>query len=184
MIDKNLVEKFKKAEQLFAKKKFDGSISNYKEILDSNPNFLPALNNIALCFENLNKLIDAEKFYSKCLSLKSDEITFMNNLSNVYLKQKKYDKALPLLKKSLQINGNQINIVQYTAMCLIDLNERKEAEKFCIEKLKVFSSDRLLAKIHARNLINLNKHREGLSAMKKGSGFIKLEGDKADIITS
>ena len=184
MIDKKFAEKFKKAEQLFNEKKFDESISNYKEILGSNPGFLPALNNIALCFEHLNKLIDAEKYYSKCLTLKSDEITFMNNLSIVYLKQKKFDKALPLLKKSLLINGDQINIVRCTAMCLIDLNERKEAEKFCVEKLKVFPNDRTLTKIHARNLINLNKHREGLSAMKKGSGFIELEGNKTDIVTS
>ena len=47
-IDQNLIEKFKKAEELFAKKKFDESILNYKEILNSNPSFLPALNNITI----------------------------------------------------------------------------------------------------------------------------------------
>ena len=108
----------------------------------------------------------------------------MNNLSNIYLKQKKFDQALPLLKKSLEINENQIKIVQFTAMCLIDLNERKEAEKFCIEKLKVFPNDLLLIKIHARNLINLNKHKEGLTVMKKGSGFIEFDGNKTDIVTN
>ena len=67
-------------------------------------------------------------------------------------------------------------------MCLIDLNERKEAAKFCVEKLKAFPNDRILIKVHGRNLINLNKHKEGLAIMKKGSGFIELEGDKTNII--
>ena len=89
---------------------------------------------------------------------------------------------MPLLKKSLQINENQIKIIQFTAMCLIDLNERKEAEKFCNEKLKTFPNDRLLIKVHARNLINLNKHKEGLNIMKKGSGFIEFEDNKTDIV--
>ena len=181
-IDQNLIEKFKKGEELFSKKNFDESILNYKEILNSNPSFLPALNNIALCYENLNKLAEAEAYYYKCFSLKLDEITFINNLSNIYLKQKKFNKALPLLKKSLEINQNQLKIVQFTAMCLIDLNERKEAAKFCVEKLKAFPNDRILIKVHGRNLINLNKHKEGLAIMKKGSGFIELEGDKTNII--
>lgn len=183
-IDQSTIEKFKKAEELFSKKKIDESIKNYKEILNFHPSFLPALNNIALCYEHLNILAEAETYYLKCVSLKSDELTFINNLSNIYLKQKKFDQALPLLKKSLEINSNQLKIVQFTAMCLIDLNERKEAENFCVEKLKDFPNDRILIKVHARNLINLNKHKEGLNAMKKGSGFIEFEGNKTDIVNT
>ena len=79
--DQDLVNKFKKAEELFAKKKIDESILTYKEILNSNPSFVPALNNIALCYEHLDRLEDAEIYYSKCISLKPNEIIFVNNLS-------------------------------------------------------------------------------------------------------
>jgi hypothetical protein len=67
-------------------------------------------------------------------------------------------------------------------MCLIDLNKREEAEKFSHKKLKEFKDDVLLNKLHARNLMSLNKHKEGLDYMKKATGFIEFDGGNIDII--
>ena len=69
-------------------------------------------------------------------------------------------------------------------MCLIDLDRKKDAEKFSSEKLKEFNDDILLNKLHARNLMSLSKHKEGLNYMEKATGFIEFDGDNTKIITN
>ena len=183
-MNKDLIKKFELAEKLFADKKFEKSIIEFKEILNSDANFIPALYNIGLSYEFLNQLKEAENNYFKCYSLKPDEILFMNNLSTVYLKQRKFEKALPLLKKSIKIKEKQLIIIHHTVMCLIDLDKREEAEKFASEKLKSFPNDSELNKLHGRNLMNLNKHKQGLEFMKKSTGFIEFQGNELNIITN
>ena len=69
-------------------------------------------------------------------------------------------------------------------MCLIDLGKIKEGEEFSSEKLKEFPDDVLLNKLHAKNLMSLNKHEEGLRFMKKATGFIEFDGDNTKIISN
>ena len=57
-----------------------------------------------------------------------------------------------------------------------------EKIKFSHKKLKEFKDDVLLNKLHARNLMSLNKHKEGLDYMKKATGFIEFDEGNIDII--
>ena len=183
-MNKDIIKKFELAEKLLAEKKYEESIANFSEILKTYPNFIPAIYNLGLCYEFSNQFEKAELSYDKCHSLKPDEVRFINNLATIYLKQSKFEQALPLLKKSLEISENQPIIVIYTLMCLVDLNKRKEAEKFGNEKLKTFSDDSELNKLHGKNLMSLNKHKEGLKFLKKATGFIELEGNNTNIVTN
>ena len=183
-MNKDIVKKFEIAEKLLAEKKYDESIANFKEIIKIEPNLIPAIYNLGLCYEFSNQLDKAELSYNKCYTLKPGEIRFINNLAVIYLKQKKFQQALPLLKESLEINENQQIIVYYTLMCLIDLNKREAAEKFGYEKLKTFSDYGELNKLHGKNLMNLNKHKEGLKFLKKATGFIELDGNSINIVTN
>ena len=96
-ISDEIKQLFSTAEKFFSERKLSESIECYKNILNENPNFLPALNNLALAYEYSNDLVNAEN-YLKCYSLNSKEVTFINNLSNLYLKQGKFTKAETLLK--------------------------------------------------------------------------------------
>ena len=183
-MNKDIVKKFELAEKLLTEKKYDESIANFKEILKIESNLVPAIYNLGLCYEFSNQLDMAELNYNKCHSIKPGEIRFINNLAVIYLKQKKFQQALPLLKKSLEINENQQIIVYYTFMCLTDLNKREDAVKFGNEKLKTFSDDSELNKLHGKNLMSLNKHKEGLKFLKKATGFIELEGNNTNIVTN
>jgi len=179
----NIEKKFKEAENFFSNKNYERTISVYNDILKENSNFVPALNNIAQAYEYLNNLEEAEKNYKKCVSLKPNEIIFMNNLSNVYMKQNDYNQALPLLEKSFEKNQNQIKIIHLTIMCLISLGMRKKVEQFSIKVLEIYPNDRLINNLCGRNLINLNKHREGLEFLKKGTGFIEFNNKKINLIS-
>lgn len=183
-MNKDLIKKFELAEKLLSEKKYEESIANFKKVLEIDPNQIPALYNIGLCYEFSNQFNEAEFYYKKCHTLKADEVRFINNLSTIYLLQKKFNQALPLLERSLKINKNQLVIVHHTMMCLIDLGKKKEAEEFSSEKLKDFPDDIVLNKLHARNLMSLSKHKEGLKYMKKATGFIEFDDDNTDIITN
>lgn len=102
LISDNIKKKFKEAEIFFSNKDYERTISVYNDILKENPNFVAALNNIAQAYEYLKNLKEAENNYKKCVLLKPNEIIFMNNLSNIYMKQNNFNQALPLLEKSFK----------------------------------------------------------------------------------
>src|SRR6056300_1633650 len=89
--------KFSLAEKLFLEKRTQESIDLYKEILSINPNLVPAINNLGAAYESLNNFFEAEKYYLQCFNINQEEIVFINNLANIFLKQRKLDKAIRLL---------------------------------------------------------------------------------------
>ena len=101
--DQDLRAKFTLAEKLFLEKKTQESINLYREILSINPNIIPAINNLGAAYESLNNFFEAEKYYLQCFNFNQEEIVFINNLANIFLKQRKFDKAIELFKKSLKI---------------------------------------------------------------------------------
>ena len=80
----NFENSFNKAEELRNKGKLIEAIEIFKNILKENPNFQPALNNIANCYFQLNQLEQAEKYYLACLKMSKNILT-LNNLSLLYL---------------------------------------------------------------------------------------------------
>jgi tetratricopeptide (TPR) repeat protein len=183
LISDNIKKKFKEAEIFFSNKDYERTISVYNDILKENPNFVAALNNIAQAYEYLKNLKEAENNYKKCVLLKPNEIIFMNNLSNIYMKQNNFNQALPLLEKSFKKNQNQIKIIHSIIMCLTSLEMREKAEQFSIQVLEIFPNDRLINNLRGKNLINLNKHQEGLNCLKKGTGFIEFNDKKINLTT-
>ena len=181
-IDQRTIEKFKKAEELFTEKKIDESIKNYKEILNFNPSFLPALNNIASCYEYLNKLAEAETYYSKCVSLKSDELIFLNNLSNIYLKQKKFNQALPLLKNSLAQAPNQEKVAESFAECLFSLNLKDDLNLFGEQAIKRYPLNEIFPIFYGKNLLKMGKHQEGLKVLKDINGVIEFNEESYNLV--
>ena len=146
--DQDLRAKFTLAEKLFLEKKTQESINLYREILSINPNIIPAINNLGAAYESLNNFFEAEKYYLQCFNFNQEEIVFINNLANIFLKQRKFDKAIELFKKSLKIqpqkkiNKNlkifiQINIGNETQKSGIEPSHLENFYNKCVHELKL-----------------------------------------------
>ena len=181
-IDSETERKFLEADKLRINNQFNDAIKILDKIIEKYPNFLPALNNIALNYVNLKNFIEAEKYYLICLNLKPEELIFINNLSKVFHDTNQYKKAIPLLKKSLAINNEQTDIVKIAAKCLFELNLTKDLDIFLSKVIKKYPHDITLEYFYGRNLLKMNKHSDGLSVLKKNLGVIEFDENKFKII--
>ena len=181
-IDLDTEKKFLEADKLRNKNQFKDAINILDKIIKKYPEFLPALNNIALNYVNIKNFIEAEKYYSICLNLKPEELIFINNLAKVFHDTNQYKKALPLLQKSLMKNKEQLDIIKITAKCLFELNLTKDLDIFLSKVLKKYSDDITLKYYYGKNLLKINKHIEGLNMLKKTLGVIEFDNKKFKII--
>jgi|TARA_X000001036_G_scaffold421150_1_gene442726 tetratricopeptide (TPR) repeat protein len=176
-IDKETEKKFLEAEKYRANKDFEKAISIFQDILDQYPKLPPALHNIAICFTEQKKFLEAEKAYLKCLNTEPVSILSINNLAKLYYNTGQFNKALPILKKSLLIKDDQETVVEVTAQCLFELNLTKQTDIFCSQALKKFPQNKYLKTFYGKNLLRLNRHSEGLKYLNESSGMIEF-GEK------
>ena len=182
---KNKVEienTFHEAEKLRIKGNLKLAIKLFQNILNENPNFPPALNNIANCYFQLNEIGYAEKFYLKCLKIQPEQVQTLNNLALLYFRNNKFEKALPILKTSFLKKSNQEDVAEKIAYCLLELNLKEETHKFCEDALKSFKNNNKILFSYRTNLFKLGKNKEGLSVLQKETGLIEFGEDTIKII--
>ena len=173
-IDKEAEKKFLKAENLRANKDFEKAIDIFKDLIKQYPYLPPALHNIALCYTSLNNHKEAEKFYLKCLEIEPVSILSINNLAKLYFNTQQFQKALPILKKSLLKKEDQLDVTEVTATCLFHLKLLKETNSFCQQALKKFPQSLVLKSYYGKNLLRSDKHSEGLKYLNECSGVIEF----------
>ena len=173
---------FSEAEKLFNEKKYQESIKKYEIILKKYPNVIGATNNIGLAYEYLG-LFDKSIYYYKLSCDKAPkEKTFLNNLGNIYYKQKDYLKAIEIFEQSYNINNKQEEMIEKLISSLIEAKLGEKAELFLKDNLKIFPNNAYLNSLMGYHLLETNRHKEGLDFLKKGTGFIEFNNDTVKII--
>ena len=177
-----LIKDFSEAQKLTGEKKYHESIKRYEIILKKYPNLVTAISNIGLNYEYLGLLDKSIYYYKLCCDKEPKEKIFLNNLGNIYYKQKDYLKAIKLFEQSYNIDNKQEIMIEKLANSLVLANFRKQAELFLRDNLKIFPDNSFLNTLMGNNLIVLGSLKEGLDFIKKGSGFIELNNDTVKII--
>ena len=173
---------FNKAETLRNSKNFLESIKILKKILTNRPKFILGLNRIAYCYYQLNRLDLAEKYYLLCQKNGPPDIQVLNNLGLIYFNNKHLKKALSVLKKSLEIKIDQLNVVEKIGYCMIELDLYSEANIFCKKFLKKYPTNNFLNSFYEKSLFKLGKNIDGLRFLQKKTGFIQFDDKKIKII--
>ena len=102
----------KKSFQLYQEKKYDDAIAALEKMIAINPSSKPGyLNNIALCYEGLNKNSKAKDTYSEVIKLDNKNINSMNGLASILLKEGKKSEAKDLYRKILLVNPDDGNAI-------------------------------------------------------------------------
>jgi tetratricopeptide (TPR) repeat protein len=86
-------------------KQYDSALKSYRKVLELEPNYVEAQNNIGVIFWNLKILDKAELEFKKALVMK-DKTKIHNNLANLYIAKKQFSKAIPHLKTVLERKPN------------------------------------------------------------------------------
>ena len=182
IVNDEIKKKFQEAEDLRFKNRFEEAIKIYKELVQKIPDFNPALHNIGVCYTNLNKINEAEKYYVKCLNFKGIHFQTLNNLAKIYLEQKNYIKAFPLLKNSLSKAPNQEKVAESMAECMFNLKFIKELDLFCSHALKTYPSNKIFSIFYGKNLLRSGNHKKGVEVLTKVTGAIEFSEETLKII--
>jgi len=181
-LNPQLIKDFSEAEKLSKEKKYQESVNKYETILKKNPNFVPAMNNLGLAYEYLGLLDKSVYYYKQCCDKAPKEKIFLNNLGNIYYKQKDYLKAIKIFVLSYNIDNTQELITEKLANSFVQARLRKEAEKFLRHNLKTFPNNTYLNTLMGNNLLALSCYKEGLDFLRQGTGFVELNNDSVNII--
>ena len=97
--------------------KINNAISRLRQVIKGNPENPELYNRLGNLYKALGDLDEAIEQYQKALSIKSDYIQALNNLSLVYADRNEYHKSLGCLKKILQLMPNSAKIC-YNIACI------------------------------------------------------------------
>ena len=86
-------------------KQYDSALKSYRKVLELEPNYVEAQNNIGVIFWNLKVLDKAELEFKKALAIE-DKTKIHNNLANLYIAKKQFSKAIPHLKTVIKRKPN------------------------------------------------------------------------------
>jgi tetratricopeptide (TPR) repeat protein len=124
---------------LSQKKDYKSSIGFYKKAFSSNPYNCELLNNYAISLRNTNKYEDCEEMLKNAISYENKFIKSYLNLSNCYLDQKKYNKALEVLhdgKKHDQDNVSLDKRIVGIYLQIYNKDKKPSDLRKCIESLE------------------------------------------------
>ena len=142
----NVKELFNSAFQNQKKKNFKIAISQYKKLIDINPNLALVYYNLGLIYEQLEETEVAKKNYKK--SVKVDPLFFhsYNNLGILFQKQGEKEKAIDNFKKVIEINSRYINAYNNLGLVYSSLGHYKEAVNSFIKTLELEKNNSLAKK--------------------------------------
>ena len=177
-----LEKNFNEAERLRNNGNFTDAINIFLNILKYYKNFEPALNNIANCYFLLNKYTIAEKYYLECLKINENNLTTLNNLGLLHLKNKNFKKSLSFFNDSFTKDNNQEKVAEKIVYCLAELNLIKEVDNICKQLIEIFPNNKIILSYYRRNLFKIGKHEEALKMYRKETGIIELNNEEVNII--
>ncbi|MEH0155235.1 tetratricopeptide repeat protein [Limibacter armeniacum] len=141
--------------------------------------------NLGSCFDGLDKLNDALKYYEKVLKLTdaknfiTNKAKALNNIGNIYLKKEEEDKAYSYFKRSLKAKEglgtdySVLNSLMSLSKYCIDNNKFEEAKEYLDQALEIghhLNSPSFLKQIHElyyRFYKRQGKFEEALSQLEK-----------------
>jgi len=92
---------FEKAECYLKKGNFNQAIREFETVLEKWPDDPRCYNKLGVCYASLKDFVKAKLYLEKALTLDLKYPEPYNNLGNICLEEKKYEKSIELYKKAL-----------------------------------------------------------------------------------
>ena len=134
--EKNLT--VKEAFDLAVQKHQDNNLQDaqnyYQKVLKIDPNYVSALNNLGIIFQDLEENQKATECFEKAVKINPNYADAHNNLGLIYNKLNDYQNAKECFEKAIEINPNHSQALNNIAGIFINLKDIQKAKK-CYEKV-------------------------------------------------
>ena len=156
-------------------KKFEEAIGSFEEAIKINPNFSEAYNNLGSTQKALNKFEEAIISYEKSIALKKSNVEAYYNLASLHYFLENYNEASNYFKNIINNKARHEEICERYTICLFKTGKKTEVKDFALTVISKFPRNRVLNNLLGQSLLALNSHKEGLSYIKKGAGFLEID---------
>jgi tetratricopeptide (TPR) repeat protein len=163
-------------------KKFDNAITSFEEAITLNANFTEAYNNLGSAQKSLNKYEEAIINYKKAISLKKNNLEAHYNLASLYFLLENYVDAIDHYKNIINLEARNEEICERYTICLFKTGKKNEVKDFVLKIVSKYPKNRTLNNLLGQSLLALNSHKEGLSYIKKGAGFLQLDENGVNLL--
>lgn len=111
-INKEILERHKRALELYKEKRFAEAMAELLIIIAKKPDLASAHNNLGLIYKERDRYKEAEQEYKEALKAEPRYAEAMNNLAVLYDNEGRYNEAVELFKNALKINpkNHEINL--------------------------------------------------------------------------
>lgn len=124
------------------------AVINLRKAIQMDKTFAPAYNNLGFCYLKLKNPKQAIKYFKQALCLDKTLKESYYGLSRAYLELKQYDLALETANLGLRIFPKYITLIVFKARILEEgYNNLQEAEKLCLEALKISPSSQYAKRV-------------------------------------
>ena len=155
--------------------KFEEAIGSFEEAIKVNPNFSEAYNNLGSAQKSLNKFKEAILSYEKSIGLKANNVEACYNIASLYYFLKNYNEASKYFKNIINLETRQEEICERYTICLFKTGKKTEVKDFVLTVISKFPKNKVLNNLLGQSLLALNSHKEGLSYIKNGAGFLQID---------
>ena len=137
--DKNLAlkEVFNLAVQNHQNNNLKDAQDYYQKVLNIDPNFAPAHNNLGIISKILDENLKAKSYYEKAIEINPDYIAAHNNLGIIFKDLGQYQKAKRCYEKAIEIDPNNKSGHNNLGVILNNLGKRQKAKSSFEKAIKI-----------------------------------------------
>ena len=111
----------------------------YSIYLEFKPNDLEIRNKLGMVYYRMNKLAEASREFSRILKKEPDNYDALDGMGLVKAAEQKYDEAIALHQKSIELNPNDMMVYYHLGTVLEKKNRLQEAADAYRTALKKFN---------------------------------------------
>ena len=119
------------------KRDAEGAISNFKKAIDREPDYVPALVNLAIVYQNTGQVDNALAAYDDALSISPNDANIVYNKGFILYELKKYPESLKLFKKAIELDPSYLSALNYAGLCQKELGQYKSALNYFDQALRI-----------------------------------------------
>lgn len=98
-----LISTINKAKEFYQRGKLDLAELEYRKALKANPNLTMVYNDLAVIYEQTDRLDEAKKLYQKSLGLDQRNFIALKNLAKINFRLENYEESIKQFEEALQI---------------------------------------------------------------------------------
>jgi len=145
---------FDKAQEATDKKKYDESVVLLKQLVANDPNDFQAWTELGTVFLLEKNLAEAEKAYEQSTQVRPKFFLALMNLGRVRLMQQKFDDAIPVLSRAVEVKATSADANYYLGEAYLQIKKGSKAVGYFYEALKLDPVGRADAHLRLAALYN------------------------------